>query len=196
MRWRSLLVTWLVCVASAGCARPREAEHARPPDAARQHRYIESRDAALRQALAVRGLRVEYRWVVSDSAGSQSPYSDPDTHCGVLLSPTPLITLDGIDRVDLYGDTTSATVIAHLTFDAAQKVLSRTQDSTAHRLAALINGRIVAIGMLGSAMVNMLPLASEVSLPQAQALVARVSVLRPPITRASHGPPLGAAPPN
>jgi preprotein translocase subunit SecD len=137
---------------------------ARGQDSIAEPRHSRALDAAL----SVRGLSLEYRWVLPDrTPRAESPYRDPSNGMPLVLDDTVAFDLTGAEGVRVSDGRFGGTVALRLTEFGAQRLLRTTTEHQGQSLAVLVNRRVVTVARIMSPLAALLPVASD--LPSAQA---------------------------
>ena len=144
---------------------------ARAQDSIPEPRHSRALDAAL----SVRGLSLEYRWVLSERAPDpESPYRDPSTGMPLALNDTVAIDLTGAEGVRVNGGPFGSTVALRLSELGARRLLRTTTEHQGQRIAVLINRRVVTVAQIMTPLVGLLPVASNLPAAQAADLADRL----------------------
>lgn len=173
---RILLLTPLLGTVP-GCDARQDGE----PSTARTAQPVEVRPlAVLDTALMDRGLTVEYRWEARDTTAAQQSlpvFSHPTNIEHLLLSDSIAFDLSGAVAVRVRLDGEAAFVVLELSEAGMERLVQTTASHAGERIGVLVNGRLVTVAGVQSAMWNMLPVVTGVPLEQAEALAGRINAV-------------------
>jgi hypothetical protein len=133
------------------------------------------RNPALDAALSVRGLNLEYRWVVAGRPpAGETPFRDPRSGAPLALADTVVFDLTGAASVLVSHSPLGSSVALRLNDPGARRLLRTTTEHQGEEIAVLINRRLVTIALVSGPLTGMLPVAGDLPAEQANVLAERL----------------------